>query len=105
MALYSQRIKTRDLDPSSFVANQSATFKLPNNACFYPNMRLANLGYAGAGNKHFNLLAGVYACIRHIRLTSDGMVLSQMRFANGYLAFKALNDKNSNNNLVNSVIS
>jgi len=104
MALYSQKIKTRDLDPTSFVQNQSCQFKIPNDCSFYPNLRLVKLGSFAGGGAKYNHLAGVYASIRHIRLTSDGMVLSQMRFANAYLAFKALNDSNSNNNLVKSMI-
>ena len=65
---------------------------------------MVRVGSAGAGQNKFNHLAGVYASIKHIRLTSDGMLLSQTRFANAYLAFEALNHSNSDNNLVNYYI-
>lgn len=101
MALYSTDIRTRDLDPTTNIPGQKVEFSLPDNAAYYPNLRLANLGAIQAGGHHYNPAAGAYSVIRHVRLVSKGVELDSMRFANRYLAFANLNNKNEDNRSVN----
>jgi len=104
MALYSTDIRTRDLDPTTNIAGVKVEFKLPDDAAYYPNFRLANVGATQTGLHHYNPSAGAYSVIRHIRLVSKGVELDSMRFANRYLSFANLNNKNEDNRSVNKCL-
>ena len=98
MSVYSQGVKTRDVDPNTF--NQSiATFKLPANAVLYPNLRLFNIGCSDPANtgKLYNQVAGCYSLLKNIVLTSQGMEIDACRNVNRYLAFTQFNNSNENN--------
>ncbi len=101
MSLYSQGVKTRDIDLSVYLENQQASFKFAPGV-YYSNLRLINVGCEGGDAVPFNRIGGVYSIIKHIRLTSDGMEIDAMRFANQYLAFKNYNQTNNDNISVNS---
>ena len=101
MSLYSQGVKTRDIDLSVYLENQQASFKFAPGV-YYSNLRLIDVGVEGTGAQPFNRLAGVYSIIKHIRLTSDGMEIDSMRFANRYLAFLNQNNTNEDNISINS---
>lgn len=101
---YSTQLKSQTLDPVSSIPNQKVEFRLAEDTAYYPNMRIANLGSHGASSHQHNPIAGVYACIKHIRLLSNGVELDAMRHANRYLAFKNINDTNERNRAVNRAV-
>ena len=45
----------------------------------------------------YSKAAGVYGCIKHIRLLSGGVELDSCRFANYWMAFKNINNSNKDN--------
>ena len=98
---YSTDLKSHTLDPTSDIKNTKTTFRFADDTCYYPNLRLANLGSHGATAHSYNRVAGVYGCIRHIRLLSNGVELDSMRFANRYLAWRNLLNTNRANASVN----
>tara|TARA_R100000654_G_scaffold74797_2_gene110072 strand:+ start:31 stop:1335 length:1305 start_codon:yes stop_codon:yes gene_type:complete len=98
---YSTDLKSQTIDPSSEIVNNKVQFRLPEDTAFYPNLRLANVGSIGNPAHTYNRIAGVYGCIKHVRLLSNGVELDAMRFANRYLAFKNLLNNNSENCSVN----
>ena len=98
---YSTDLKSQTIDPSSDIKNRKTTFRFAEDTAYYPNLRLTNLGCFGATAHSYNRVAGVYGCIRHIRLVSNGVELDSMRFANRYLAWKNLLNTNRLNASVN----
>lgn len=98
---YSTDLKSQTIDPSSDITNQKCTFRFNDDTAYYPNLRLANLGSFGAAAHSYNAIAGVCGAIRHIRLTSNGVELDSMRFANRYLSFRNLTNTNRENISVN----
>ena len=94
---YSTDLKSLTIDPSSEIVNNKVQFRLADDTAYYPNLRLANLGSIGNPAHTYNRIAGVYGCIKHVRLTSNGIELDAMRFANRYLAFKNLLNNNEDN--------
>jgi len=98
---YSTDLKSQTLDPASDITNQKCTFRFNDDTAYYPNLRLANLGSFGSVAHSYNAIAGVLGAIRHIRLTSNGVELDSMRFANRYLAFRNLVASNRENISVN----
>ena len=98
---YSTDLKSQTLDPASDITNQKCTFRFSDDTAYYPSLRLANLGSFGSVAHSYNTIAGVLGAIKHIRLTSNGVELDAMRFANRYLAFKNLVASNRENVSVN----
>ena len=98
---YSTDLKSQTLDPSSDITNQKSTFRFNEDTAYYPNIRLANLGCFGSVSHSYNSVAGVYGVIRHVRLTSNGVELDSMRFANRYLAWRNLTGTNRDNVALN----
>lgn len=96
MSIYSQAVKTRDLDPNTFVQGSQVRFRFPKGT-YFPNIRVAGLNMTSSGNHIVNIMAGVYAQIKNIRLTSSGMELDALQQAHRYLAFTQLNNKNEDN--------
>ena len=98
---YSTDLKSQTLDPASDITNQKCTFRFSDDTAYYPSLRLANLGSFGSVAHSYNTIAGVLGAIKHVRLTSNGVELDAMRFANRYLAFKNLVASNRENISVN----
>jgi hypothetical protein len=98
---YSTDLKSQTIDPSSDIKNSKTTFRFAEDTAYYPNLRLSNIGSFGATAHSYNRVAGVYGCIKHIRLVSNGVELDSMRFANRYLAWKNLLNTNRLNASVN----
>tara|TARA_R110001592_G_scaffold67322_5_gene206428 strand:- start:6705 stop:7997 length:1293 start_codon:yes stop_codon:yes gene_type:complete len=98
---YSTDLKSQTLDPSSDITNTKTTFRFAEDTAYYPNLRLANVGSHGSVAHTYNRVAGVYGCIKHIRLVSNGVELDSMRFANRYLAWRNLTNTNRANASVN----
>ena len=96
MSIYSQAVKTRDLDPNTFVQGSQIRFRFPKGT-YFPNIRVANLQLVGAAGNVINIMSGVYSQIKNIRLTSSGMELDALQQAHRYLAFAQLNNKNEDN--------
>jgi len=95
MALYSGSLKTHILDDVSFNQNR-VEFRFDADTMYYSNIRLVDLGVKGTATT-YNPLAGVYGCIKHIRLLDGRKELDSMRFANRYLAWNNLLSSNSHN--------
>lgn len=94
MAMYSQFVKLRYLDPVSDLPNKTE-FKLPPSIKAYPNLRLSNVGLKGAtGNLG---PVGCIGMIRHIHLYSNKQLLDSVRFVNRYMDFKNKLSSNSQN--------
>jgi len=104
-AIYSTVVKSHQLDPTSHTLNKRTTFKIPDGA-YYTNLRLilgANITTAASTN--FGAHGGMFSFIKHIRLMDGGVELDSLRNANRYLNFKEMNNSNSDNFNVNSIIS
>jgi len=95
MALYSGSLKTHILDDVSFNQNR-VEFRFDADTMYYSNIRLVDLGVKGTATS-YNPLAGVYGCIKHIRLLDGRKEIDSMRFANRYLAWNNLLASNSHN--------
>lgn len=94
MAMYSQFVKLRYLDPVSDLPNKTE-FKLPPSIKAYPNLRLSNVGLKGTDG---NLgPVGCIGMIRHIHLYSNKQLLDSVRFVNRYMDFKNKLSSNSQN--------
>lgn len=98
---YSTDLKSQTLDPASDITNQKCSFRFSEDTAYYPSLRLANLGSFGSVAHSYNAIAGILGAIKHVRLTSNGVELDAMRFANRYLAFKNLVASNRENVSVN----
>jgi len=86
-------LKTVYLDPELHSVSKSE-FRLHGRA-YLSDLKIL-LNASSAGNL-YSEAAGVYGCIRHIRLLSNGVELDSCRFANYWMTFKNLNNSNKDN--------
>jgi len=98
-SLYSTKVEAEVLDPRVDITNQRCEFRLGGNGrCYYPNIRLVNLGCTTNGdNVAISSNAGLYSLIKHIHLMDGNKTLSSQRFCNRYLAFVNLLKPNYDN--------
>ena len=91
----SEKYVKRYIDPITDIQNQKSEFRLDGDA-WRSNLKLV-MAFKQAGNTKYNQLAGAYGGIRHIRLMSGGVEVDSCRFANYYMAFKNVLQKNEDN--------
>jgi len=99
MSLYSTKIESEVIDPRVDIQNNRCEFKLIGNGrCYYPNMRLVNIGCSTTTDSTPIISpAGLYGLIKHIHLRDGSQNLATLRFANRYLAFNNLQNTNYDN--------
>lgn len=96
-SLYSTSLKVDYFDPRLDQQNNRLEFRLNPDTCYYSNLRLANFGCTAPSDQPIVGLAGLYSLIKHVRLLDGNVEIDSCRFANRYLAFKNVNNKNADN--------
>lgn len=96
MGDYSTNLRTQSLNARVHVKNQLTEFRFDKNTMYTSALRLANVGVtcATGATDSYNKRAGVLSCIREITLMDGSRVLSSLRYAQNYLAFKNINATN-----------
>ena len=96
-SLYSTSLKVDYFDPRLDQQNNRLEFRLNPQTAYYSNLRLANFGCTAPSDQDITGLGGLYSLIKHIRLLDGNQEIDSCRFANRYLAFKNVNNKNADN--------
>ena len=96
MAFYSSgQVKTRYIDPKSFMDGSRAVFELKaNTSAYLPNMRLLDIGVFGQNEGVYNRLIGAHAIIKDITLYDGSTVLTQIQEYGLYRGFQNQNIDN-----------
>ena len=99
MSLYSTKVSAEILDPRVYIEGVRAEFRLDSDKCYYPDLRIVNLGAQELSAASSNVVsqAGLYSLIRHIHLLDGSKQIASLRFANRYLAFDNLRNENKDN--------
>lgn len=96
MGDYSTNLRTQSLNARVHVVNSLTEFRFDKNTMYTSALRLANVGVTCATGQTdtYNKRAGVLACIKEMSLMDGSRVLSSLRYAQDYLAFKNINATN-----------
>ena len=96
MAFYSSgQVKTRYIDPKSFMDGSRAVFELKaNTSAYLPNMRLLDIGVFGQNEGVYNRLIGAHSIIKDITLYDGSTVLTQIQEYGLYRGFQNQNIDN-----------
>lgn len=102
MSFYTSSIQTQIIDPRLDQSNKRAEFRFNEDTTYLSNLRLANIGIT-ATNAEYNYGAGIYECIKSIRLLDGNTELTStpaLEFPR-LMAFKNYQKENSSNRSIN----
>ncbi len=102
MSFYTSSIQTQLLDPRLDQSNKRAEFRFNEDTTYLSNLRLVNVGITATAAP-YNYGAGIYECIKSIRLLDGNTELTStpaLEFGR-YMAFKNYQKENSSNRSIN----
>lgn len=97
MSFYTSSILSEQIDPALSVSNTRAIFKFDGDKVYLSNLRLLNVGGTSTADKDYDYITGALSLIKDIVLSSDGVVLDQLRNVNKYGALLNFNKPNDSN--------
>lgn len=100
MSIYNASIKTLEIDPVFYLANNRAEFRLPTDSLYLTSLRLLNIGVtttADTSVARYNFLTGSCSTIKNIYLYDGAVVLDQVLDFQNIESFKLYNKENEDN--------
>lgn len=99
MSFYTSKVKTHLIDPQNDLTNKRTEFRLGtgSDVLYFPNLRIANLGFSSNKGCKYNELVGPYGVIRQINLLDGAQVLDNVNQFNILQGFRLYNKSNEAN--------